>query len=79
MDIVSKWVSEKWPDITARYNPSDIFNTDETALLWQLLPSRTLAHRNEKCHGCKHNKLRITILLATNMDGSSKFRPLVIG
>lgn len=71
MDIVSKWVSEKWPDITSRYNPSDIFNTDETALFWQLLLSRTLVHRNDKCHGGNHNKVRITILLATNLDASS--------
>lgn len=79
MDSVNKWISEKWPDVTARYKPSDIFNTDETALFWQLLPSRTLALRNEKCHGGKLNKVRITILLTTNLDGSSKLSPLVIG
>lgn len=77
LNSMNKWVPEKWPEFTARYKPSDIFNTDETALFWQLLPSTTLAHRNEKCHGGKLNKVRITILLATNLDCSPKLRPLV--
>lgn len=67
-ESVNKWISDKWPDSM----PSDIYNTDETVQFWHLLPSRTLVHRNEKCHGSKLNKVHITILLAKNKDGSSK-------
>lgn len=76
---VKKWIDDNWPAIIEKYKPCDIFNTDETALFWQLLPSRTLALRNEDCHGGKLSKVRVTILLTANMDGSSKLRPLVIG
>lgn len=78
-ESVSKWVQENWPDITARYQPPDIFNADETALFWQMLPNKTLACRDDKSHGGKINKARVSVLLATNADGSQKLRPLVIG
>ncbi|XP_040075177.2 tigger transposable element-derived protein 6-like [Ixodes scapularis] len=78
-ESVKKWIAENWPAITEQYRPCDIYNTDETALFWQLLPSRTLARQGEKCHGGKLNKARITVLLTTNMDGSSKLTPLIIG
>nr|XP_015838614.1 PREDICTED: tigger transposable element-derived protein 4 [Tribolium castaneum] len=35
--------------------------------------------KNEKCHGEKHSKERVTLLLATNMDGSEKIKLLLIG
>lgn len=78
-DSVNKWMQENWPDITARYEPRNIFNADETALFWQMLPNRTLACRGDKSHGSKVNKARVSVLLATNLDGSKKLRPLVIG
>ncbi|XP_065304542.1 tigger transposable element-derived protein 6-like [Dermacentor albipictus] len=76
---VQKWIDENWNDIKTRYHPRDIFNADETALFWQMLPNRTLACRDDKSHGGKVNKARISVLLATNVDGSTKLRPLVIG
>ncbi|KAM7304032.1 tigger transposable element-derived protein 6-like [Ixodes scapularis] len=78
-ESVKKWIAENWPAITEQYRPCDIYNTDETALFWQLLPSRTLARQGEKWHGGKLNKARITVLLTTNMDGSCKLTPLIIG
>lgn len=36
-DSVNKWMQENWPDITARYEPRDIFNADETV---QMMMSR---------------------------------------
>lgn len=73
------WVSDNWPAIMEKYKPCNIYNTDKTALFRQLLLGRTLALRNENCHGGKLNKARVTILLTTNIDGSFKLRPLVIG
>ncbi|XP_040063746.2 tigger transposable element-derived protein 4-like [Ixodes scapularis] len=52
-ESVKKWIAENWPAITEQYRTCDIYNTDETALFWQLLPSRTLARQGEKCHGGK--------------------------
>ncbi|XP_050037171.1 tigger transposable element-derived protein 6-like [Dermacentor andersoni] len=56
---INKWIEENWSEIMTRYHPRDIFNADETALFWQMLPNKTLACRDEKAHGGKVNKARI--------------------
>lgn len=61
------------------YDPKNIFNADETGLFYKCMPDKTLTFKNEKCHGGKHSKQRITVFLCTNMDGSEKLEPLVIG
>lgn len=76
---IEKWLSDEWPDICNSFSPSQIFNADETALFWQMLPSKTLDFKGSKCHGGKMSKVRISILLAANMDGSCKLQPFVIG
>lgn len=43
------------------------------------MPNKTLNFRSEKCHGGKHSKQRLTLLLAANMDGSEKLKPLILG
>ena len=46
---------------------------------YKCLPDRTLTFKNEKCHGGKNSKERMTVMLAANMDGSQKLKPLMIG
>jgi len=66
-------------DLLKDYEPHNVFNADETALFYKCLPDRTMTFKNEKCHGGKHSKERVTILLATNMSGTEKLKPLIIG
>ncbi|XP_060865257.1 tigger transposable element-derived protein 6-like [Metopolophium dirhodum] len=66
-------------DLLVDYDARDIFNSDETGLFYKCLPDRTLTFKNEKCHGSKNSKERITVVLAANMDGSQKLKPLMIG
>ncbi|KAE9528600.1 hypothetical protein AGLY_012175 [Aphis glycines] len=66
-------------DLLCEYYPKNVFNADETGLFFKCLPDRTLTFKNEKCHGGKLSKERVTLLLAVNMDGSEKLRPLFIG
>lgn len=61
------------------YKPCDIFNVDETALFYKCMPDKTLTFKNEKCNGGKHSKERLTLLLAVNMTGTDKLKPLIIG
>lgn len=75
---INDWLAENREKLMS-YSQEDIFNCDETALFYRLLPSRTLAVRGDKCHGGAASKERITILLCTNWTGSSKLTPLVIG
>lgn len=65
------------------YKLSDIYNIDELALFYGLLPKRTIEfidnQNNCKKRGNKKDKRRITVALCCNADGSHKFRPIVIG
>jgi hypothetical protein len=57
-----------------------VYNADESALFWKLLPDRTMVGSHEKtAPGRKTSKERITFLLCTNGSGTHKLEPLVIG
>lgn len=73
------WSSGILQKILSTYKETDIFNADETGLFFQCLPDKTLSLKEETCTGAKKSKNRLTILIATNMDGSEKLPPLVIG
>lgn len=60
-------------------NPKDIFNVDETGLFFKCTPNKTLAFKDEKCHGGKLSKERLTLLVGANMDGTEKLPLLMIG
>lgn len=80
---VSKEVCKEWKSqlesLLNGYDPNDVFNADETGLFFKCLPDKTLTFKNEKCHGGKHSKERLTILLCTNSTGTEKLKPLMIG
>lgn len=78
-DASASWVAEKLPGILDRYEAADLYNADETALFYQMLPNRTLELKGRDCRGGKQSKLRVTVLLCANSDGSDKRIPLVIG
>lgn len=67
----------KLKTLIENYDARDIFNTDETGLFFKCLPDKALTFKDEKCHGGKHCKERLTVLLAVNMDGSEKLKPLL--
>lgn len=73
------WIDETLPALLAPYNENDVFNADETGLFFKCLPDKTLAFKNEKCHGGKLSKERVTCLLAANMTGTEKLKVFIIG
>ena len=76
-NVVNNWLI-KLPEITKHYAENDIFNTDETGLFYQLLPSGTMRFKSEKCIGGKNSKLRVSLLLCASLQGE-KLQPIVIG
>lgn len=57
-----------------------VYNCDETALYFRLLPTKSLDLQNSKNKsGFKQNKDRVTLLFAVNKSGSHKLKPLCIG
>lgn len=57
-----------------------IYNADETALYYRLLPDKTYVSANEKsAAGHKKSKERLTAMLCANAAATHKLKPLMIG
>lgn len=57
-----------------------IYNADETALYWRMLPSKTVVHKLEKsAPGRKISKERITVTGCCNVTGTHKLPLQIIG
>lgn len=72
-EMVNKWHDETLPRLLERYDPSNIYNVDETGLFYQCLPNKTFTFRGQSAsRAVKESKQRLTLLLGANMDGSDK-------
>lgn len=78
-DGADEWQNSRLQEALATYAAADIFNFDESAFFYCLLPNRTLAFKDEKCTGGKHAKNRISVAFGVNMTGSEKLPLMVIG
>ncbi|XP_064479058.1 tigger transposable element-derived protein 4-like [Ornithodoros turicata] len=78
MTIVENY-SDRLQSLLQQYSPDDIFNCDETGLFYKMMPDKTLAFSGEACHGGKHSKERVTVMVGSNMSGTEKLPILVIG
>lgn len=57
-----------------------IYNADETALYYRLLPDSTYVAASEKeAAGYKKSKERLSLMLCSNAAGTHKIKPLIIG
>lgn len=57
-----------------------IYNADETGLIWRSLPENTQAYKNEKSTpGRKISKERISALLCANSEGTHRLTPVIVG
>ena len=75
---VNEWVETILPSIIKGYQPRDIYNVDETGLLYQMMPHRTLAFKRDSCQGGKPLKSRITVLLGSNITVLTSWNPLIL-
>ncbi|KZZ89581.1 DDE superfamily endonuclease, CENP-B-like protein [Ascosphaera apis ARSEF 7405] len=64
-------------EIISQYSPRDIFNCDESALFWRMIPDRSYADR--VIPGQKKDKARITAHFCCNADGSERLPVWWIG
>lgn len=78
ISVIDDWL-KKIPSLLQGYDPADIFNADETGLFFQCLPNKTAIFKGDECKGGKQSKVRVTILLAANQNGTEKLLPLMIG
>lgn len=61
------------------YHPDNVYNADETAFVFKMMPQRMYAFKREKVQGGSTSKDRLTLMLCCNMTGSHKVKPMVIG
>ncbi|CAH2286160.1 tigger transposable element-derived 5 [Pelobates cultripes] len=70
----------KTPSTDGGYGDEQIYNANITGLYWRLLPDQTRELVLAKLpNGYKKVKDHVTILLAANLTGSHKLKPLVVG
>jgi hypothetical protein len=75
--VIDNW-NQKLKEIINGYKPEDVYNFDETALFYKLMPNKSFVFDNESKKGQKQNKNRITIGCLTNADGSDR-KLIIIG
>ncbi|XP_048367497.1 tigger transposable element-derived protein 3-like isoform X2 [Sphaerodactylus townsendi] len=67
------WEKTVLPSLLNRYDPSDVYASGETALLFRATPENLATEQADD------TKDKLTILLCTNMDASDKRDPLIVG
>lgn len=71
---------ETFQDLLQTYDEDDIYNADESGLLWRSLPNRTIITKEEQVvRGFKGNKERITVMCCANASGKHRTTLFVIG
>ena len=62
------------------YIHDQIYNCDETGLMWKELPNKTLASINQTKAECyKAFKAKVSLLFGINAAGTHRLKPLLIG
>ncbi|GBM05390.1 Tigger transposable element-derived protein 6 [Araneus ventricosus] len=62
---VTDWIG-KLKSLLKGYDDRNIFNADETGLIYRVLPEKTLCFKGEKCSGGRISKERLILLLCCN-------------
>lgn len=78
-DSIAPWIENLLPNLLKDYAPEDVYNADEFGLFFKLMPDKSLVLKDEKCHGGKLSKDRLTVLACSNWTGSDKLKLMVIG
>ena len=66
------------PMLLQQFDNDKIYNQDETAFLWDALPTRSYLPKNASSAGYKSSMRRITVSFCANATGTHKLRPQVI-
>ncbi|KAK8772621.1 hypothetical protein V5799_024135 [Amblyomma americanum] len=78
-NVVENWKKHTLAPLLQQYAEDDVYNMDEAALFYKMLPTKTFAPKDAVVTGKKQPKDRITILFGANMSGSHKLPLLIIG
>lgn len=76
---VDKFIEELWGIlIDERIHEEDVYNMDETSLMWKAVPRRTLVQEERQLEGTKLRKDRVTVAFCANTTGTHKLPLLFV-
>ena len=77
----SQFIEDVLTSLMEEYEPQNIYNADETSLFYKSLSNHTMSFYSEVVHGSKLHQSKdcMRLLLCTNMNGSAKLNPVLIG
>ncbi|GFO22416.1 tigger transposable element-derived protein 4 [Plakobranchus ocellatus] len=55
---LNQWRDNVLKKMLSKYEPFDVYNADETGLLWRLLPNKTMDFKGQECHGWRKGPKR---------------------
>ena len=61
-EMTSSWLETYLPTILSRYDLKDIYNANEFGLFYQVLPTKTMELKGEKCTGGKNGFISYFLL-----------------
>lgn len=78
-EFVQEWIENTLLFFIQEYSNEVTFNIEETGMFYNIFSHKTFAVNDGNCHGVKLSKLRLTIFLCTNWNGSENITPLIVG
>lgn len=72
---MNEWL-KRLTSILKSYKANDMYNADETAIFYKLIPEKTIEFKSK---GGKRSKNRLIVMVCSNMSGTDKLPLLVIG
>ncbi|XP_070395519.1 tigger transposable element-derived protein 4-like [Dermacentor albipictus] len=78
-NVVENWKKDTLALLLQQCAEDDVYNMDEAALFYKMLPTKTFAPKDAVVTGKKQPKDRITVLFGANMSSSHKLLLLIIG
>ncbi len=75
-ETVQSW-KERLPEILHGFSKEDIWNADETGVVWRTLPETGFGQKGKTCSGGRKSKQRITVAFFVTASGV-KEKPIVI-
>ncbi|XP_070381744.1 tigger transposable element-derived protein 4-like [Dermacentor albipictus] len=77
--VVDGWKKHMLALLLSEYGADNVYNIEEAALFYKMLPTKTFAVKDTAVKGQKQGKERITVLFGSNMCGKHKLPLLVVG
>ncbi|KAK8758167.1 hypothetical protein V5799_004198 [Amblyomma americanum] len=78
-DTIDVWRQHRLQALLEKYADRDVYNLDEAAFFYKMLPNRTFTTPGASSSGGKQSKERVRVLFGANATGEDKLSLLILG